>query len=171
MPIYEITVTHLSGARRSKVETFTKLPLRLGRGEECEVRFDAIDDRQVSALHAEVIVDAEGALRLKDLESKNGVFLDGERVEGDAPLPGRAVIEVGQNGPKIQLAWEAATGISFSRLKKDELAKVVTGRPLATTDDAIPVHAGSGEKPLLPLAIGAALLLLGLATAAWFFTR
>ena len=75
MPIYEITVTHLSGSRRSQVETFTKLPLRIGRGEECEVRFDPEEERQVSALHAEVVLSGD-KLVLKDLQSKNGIVLE-----------------------------------------------------------------------------------------------
>lgn len=176
MPIYEITVTHLSGARRSQVETFTKLPLRLGRADECEVRFDPDADRQVSAVHAEVALEGE-QLVIRDLESKNGLLLDGRPVEGDVPLPMRATVEVGPSGPKLQIAWETATGISFSRLKKgDSGPRPQGGRPLASTDAAVPVLPEEAlREPDAVKGRGALLLLLLLlvagGAAAWFFTR
>src|SRR5687768_8801208 len=50
--------------------------LLLGRGGECEI---AIDDPLISRLHARIQVDGEG-VRVEDLYSTNGVYLNGERI-------------------------------------------------------------------------------------------
>ena len=90
----EITVTWLDGNRKGAVETFTSLPLRLGRADECEVRFDADQDLKVSAKHAEVRSDGEGALEVEDLGSKNGTTVNGAATQGPTPLPNHAVVQL-----------------------------------------------------------------------------
>ena len=61
-----------------------RLPARavVGRGKECEV---VLDDDSVSRRHAELARDDRGLYRLRDLESGNGTFLDGEPV-GKEPV-------------------------------------------------------------------------------------
>ena len=56
--------------------------LRIGRADGCELR---IDHPSVSRAHAELQPLADG-WRLRDLDSKNGSFLDGRRLQ-DAVLP------------------------------------------------------------------------------------
>lgn len=51
--------------------------LNLGRDETCDI---LIPDRQVSRFHARLIVKEEGIL-LEDLASKNGTYLNGDRIE------------------------------------------------------------------------------------------
>lgn len=64
----------------------------LGRGKECEM---VLEDRQASREHAE-IRKVGGAFVLKDLESKNGTFVNGTPVsswtlkDGDVIRIGRA---------------------------------------------------------------------------------
>lgn len=50
----------------------------LGRDEDCEGRFPVTG---VSRRHARVVREAAGGLRLVDLGSRNGTFLNGRRVE------------------------------------------------------------------------------------------
>ena len=177
MASYEITVTHLSGSRRSAVETYTRLPLRIGRGDDCQLRFDPEQDRQVSALHAE-IGEGGGGLVVKDLGSKNGLLLNGAPVEGEAPLPNRGVLEVGAGGPRVQVAYEVGGGgIDFNRIRRDQTAKGQF-RPLATTDDSFPASrfAEELEGPApgrRKLIVGAlvGLLLVGGGVAAWVATH
>ncbi len=133
-----ITLTHLSGARRNAVETFSTLPLKLGRAPGCDVRFDPDQDIKVSAEHAELRSDGEGGLEVVDLQSTNGVLVNGVKVEGAAPVPNHAVIEVGADGPRLKLTFEkGAHGISFSKLKKPavEAADAAGARNLRTTDE------------------------------------
>ncbi len=133
----QITITHLSGARRNGVETFATLPLKLGRAPGCDVRFDPDHDVKVSAEHAELRSDGQGGLSVADLQSTNGVLVNGVRVEGSAPVPNHAVIEVGADGPRLKLTYEkGAHGISFSKLRKPEAAGPATAaRNLRTTDE------------------------------------
>lgn len=74
---------------------------RLGRGEECDVRFS---DPRVSSNHAEVLWE-EGKWWIKDLGSKNGTFHDGVRVTRQ-PLPAQAKFELAVNGPVVELSVE-----------------------------------------------------------------
>lgn len=59
----------------------------IGRGGECDL---VLDDGRVSRCHARVEV-AAGAVTVVDNESRNGTFLDGERVTRAAVRPGAQV--------------------------------------------------------------------------------
>lgn len=71
-----------------------ELPLRdgvnvLGRDSSADLH---IDDPTVSRNHAAITLREDGA-SIEDLDSKNGTFLDGERLTGSAPLAeGQAVV-------------------------------------------------------------------------------
>jgi membrane-bound lytic murein transglycosylase D len=76
---------------------------RVGRGEECQIRVASAD---VSRCHAE-IAPGEDSWAVRDLDSTNGTFLDGLRVDG-AALPPRGVITLGPSGPSLEFAVEGA---------------------------------------------------------------
>jgi hypothetical protein len=63
----------------------------LGRDEDCPVW---IDVHSVSRRHARIVVRGSSAT-LEDLQSKNGTFLRGRRVEGRTPLEDRDEIRIG----------------------------------------------------------------------------
>jgi hypothetical protein len=63
----------------------------LGRGETCEVR---VDSSQASRRHAAVRAEGD-QVRVRDLGSTNGTFVNGERVEGERALVPGDRIEVG----------------------------------------------------------------------------
>ncbi len=65
---------------------------RLGRGRGVEVQ---LDDADVSREHARIEVDAHGA-RIVDLDSKNGVEVEGRRVEGSAELDEGTRLRLGE---------------------------------------------------------------------------
>lgn len=136
--MFEITLTHLSGSRRGSVETLGAVPLKLGRADDCHVRFDPEKDLKVSAYHAELRSDGQGGLLIADLESKNGVLVNGVRVQAAAPITNHAVVELGIDGPRLKLTFTRGSGgISFSKLKKPDLdaAPEVLSRNLRTTDE------------------------------------
>jgi hypothetical protein len=86
-----------------------------------------------------------------DIESKNGVVLDGVRIQGSARLPSRAEIEVGRGGPKIRVQFvEGGSGISFTTLRKTGVLRKPDDRPLVSTDDAIPAYTGTPHEYLKP---------------------
>jgi membrane-bound lytic murein transglycosylase D len=100
-----ITVECLSGDvpafRRSFASGF-----RIGRGTECDLRVEA---DPVSRTHAEVFL-REGGWWVRDLNSTNGTWLDGERLT-EAPLRPASQVQLGRKGPVLRfLIGEAAEG-------------------------------------------------------------
>jgi membrane-bound lytic murein transglycosylase D len=75
---------------------------RIGRGEECEVRFDRED---ISRSHAEVAWE-DGVWIVRDLQSTNGTLLDGKLIER-AQLPRKATVGLGKDGPQIEVVVES----------------------------------------------------------------
>ena len=57
--------------------------LSLGRDPECDI---VIDDRQVSRIHAQIKVSKGNEIRLVDLNSKNGTYLNGEVISTPVTL-------------------------------------------------------------------------------------
>ncbi len=60
----------------------------LGRGSSCDV---ILDDAAVSRVHAQVSQDPFGRWIVEDLDSQNGIFIDGRRVQAQAVLPGQKI--------------------------------------------------------------------------------
>lgn len=79
---------------------FTK-PFRIGRVEECEVW---IQDEHVSRAHAEVLFE-DGQWRVRDLNSSNGIFVGGSRVEV-ASVGEATTIRLGILGPSVSFKVE-----------------------------------------------------------------
>jgi pSer/pThr/pTyr-binding forkhead associated (FHA) protein len=87
--------------------------VNIGRADYNDV---VLPDESVSTSHAK-LQRREGVWMLADLESTNGTFVDGERVQGDAPLAPGAMVRFGD----VQLVFEP-------------------------TDDAMGVAKGGGTK-------------------------
>lgn len=60
-----------------------------------------LEDRECSRNHAMFYCDEDGRLWLKDLESRNGTFIDGRRIETEPVYPGSRV-RVGQTEFEIK---------------------------------------------------------------------
>lgn len=70
----------------------------LGRGSDCDV---VLDDREVSRRHAVVRREADRYV-LADLGSRNGTLLNGQRLQGAAPLRDGDVIVI---GPRFRIRF------------------------------------------------------------------
>lgn len=99
----------LSGSRAGQVETFQKAYLGLGRHPLSDVRFDAERDLDVSSRHAAIMRKSEGFV-LQDLGSKNGTYVNGERLEGDRLLVDGDVIGFGAKGPALEFHVQTEAG-------------------------------------------------------------
>jgi S1-C subfamily serine protease len=93
----------VTGSRAGERELFDKAAVVLGRHSQCDVRFDAKLDLDVSARHAE-IRHRHAATTLRDLGSTNGTFVNGERVRGERELRSGDVISLGEMGPQLEIA-------------------------------------------------------------------
>jgi membrane-bound lytic murein transglycosylase D len=97
-PVQAVTVRLADG----RVWRFGQ-PFHIGRDQACEIR---IDDPRVSRRHAIVSVHA-GEWSVRDLQSINGVFTGGRRVES-APVGDGVTFSLGAEGPSITVLPEAA---------------------------------------------------------------
>ncbi len=106
--------------------------LVVGRGDECGLR---LEDPKISRKHLRFELAGDRAV-VTDLESQNGTFVNGARLEGSHRLVSGDVIEIGRSA----LVFHSAPGsegaeTSFDRLQSElehELARAVrSGRALA----------------------------------------
>jgi pSer/pThr/pTyr-binding forkhead associated (FHA) protein len=75
----------------------------LGRGSEVALR---LRDRAVSRTHARILHGEGGSFTVEDLHSPNGVFINGQRIQGRAPLADGDVIELGRSLLRFQAPVE-----------------------------------------------------------------
>lgn len=97
-PLPRLMMLYLGGVGPvpPRTEAVVKTPLLIGRAAQPPAGFTLAEDGKVSAIHAEVRLTADGA-RVRDLGSRNGSFLNGVRLSGDAELHDRDVLRVGHS--------------------------------------------------------------------------
>src|SRR5262245_49005347 len=80
------------GASAGKEIKITREQFVIGRGEDCHLRpkSDAISRR-----HCILVLSQGGGVILRDLGSKNGTYVNEERVEGDRTLKSGDKLKVG----------------------------------------------------------------------------
>ena len=98
-PGSRLRLTFLSGTRRESHLDLAGAVIRIGRAPGNLVWTP--EDRMVSAQHAKIVRLEDGYV-VMDLESTNGTFLNGHRVER-AGLHDRDVIGLGSGGPELEL--------------------------------------------------------------------
>ncbi|MGD2071810.1 MAG: trypsin-like peptidase domain-containing protein [Gemmatimonadota bacterium] len=77
-------------------------PVLVGRDPEAQFRMDPNLDRLVSARHARLDPEGNGWV-LTDLGSRNGTFVNGERVEGARRVNPEDRIQLGRGGPTLRI--------------------------------------------------------------------
>ena len=77
--------------------------IRIGRGKECELRPIGPDDTSVSRVHSEVVLRPDGKVVVRDAQSRNGTFVNSERVTGDVVLKSSDVVQLGPAGPELMV--------------------------------------------------------------------
>jgi peptidoglycan lytic transglycosylase D len=96
LPVPALSVRTEDGRRFRLARTF-----HIGREHDCEVR---IEDGRVSRKHA-VVSFEDGHWVLRDRQSGNGIFVDGQRVES-VPIDGTVTIRLGADGPLLTIELE-----------------------------------------------------------------
>jgi hypothetical protein len=86
----------------------------LGRALDCDV---VIEDMAASRHHAHILTGSEpDAVLLEDLESRNGTFVNDERVDGRLPLLDMARIRVGATLYMLRLAGEPSASDTSNKI-------------------------------------------------------
>ena len=91
----------LTGARTGQRERYEKSVIAIGRHPLSDLRFDPEGDRDVSSRHAELRV-VDGRCSVRDLNSTNGTFVNGARIDGERVLQAGDVLALGDMGPKVE---------------------------------------------------------------------
>ncbi|TFG47455.1 MAG: FHA domain-containing protein, partial [Gemmatimonadales bacterium] len=113
--------TFLTGARAGQTDIVGQPVIIIGRHPDCEVRFDADRDLDVSARHASLTLEGDRYV-LRDLDSTNGTYVQGRPVRDPVPLPAKEVIRFGPSGPKVEF-----TAISSARTDSLGAAEPASG--------------------------------------------
>ena len=107
-----IIFRHISGSRATQVDVVAvgaHRELILGRAPSAAVRFDLHRDTTVGRHHARIEPDATDAtqLRLLDLGSRNGTYLNGARIVGPTAIHAGDILRLGEQGPEVQVLIES----------------------------------------------------------------
>jgi serine protease Do len=113
--VVHLIVRHLSGARATETEIIplgAHRELILGRAPSAAVRFDLKRDTGVGRHHACIVPrdDGRNGFVIVDLESRNGTFVNGRRVAGVVDLCPGDIVQLGDQGPKIEIGFDVGFG-------------------------------------------------------------
>ncbi|MCW8132818.1 MAG: FHA domain-containing protein [Planctomycetota bacterium] len=96
-----------SGALAGRTFEFTAEAVTVGRGEGNTLRLDPYQDQSAGTNHAEIRFK-HGAYVLIDKNSRNGTFVNGQKITGEVPLQPNAVVRFGDKGPEFTALYGAA---------------------------------------------------------------
>ena len=95
----------------------------LGRGGDCDI---VVDDREVSRTHCTVVQCPDGSYLVEDLGSRNGTFINGERVKR-GPLAYGDTIRLGPNTMVVFSPYDAAEEQVLQRQRLETLGRLTAG--------------------------------------------
>ena len=106
-----IVLRHLSGSKATQVEEFPLShfkELSIGRDPACAVRYDPDRDDLVGRQHARVAQDPTDPAQftITDLNSRNGTFVNKQRILGTTKIVPGDVVQFGAGGPEFQFDLE-----------------------------------------------------------------
>src|SRR5215472_8240356 len=115
----KFSLKHLSGSRANRVDRLALSPEReiiLGRDRECHVRYSEADEL-VSRKHLKIVANGETPVRYMavDLGSRNGTFVNRQRVFGALVLSPGARVQLGAGGPEFEFQVETESARKQSR--------------------------------------------------------
>jgi pSer/pThr/pTyr-binding forkhead associated (FHA) protein len=115
--VVDLIFRHLSGARATQVDIVplgAHQELILGRAPSAAVRFDLRRDVVVGRHHARLVPvpGKPGEFLLVDLRSRNGTFLNGCLVIGQAAVKPGDVVQLGAGGPEVEIQLDIRTDVT-----------------------------------------------------------
>ena len=138
----ELRVT--SGSRAGQREQFDKSVISIGRNPINDFRFHPELDPDVSSKHAEIRV-LESKVTLIDLDSTNGTFVNGQRVQGSRALFEGDLIGFGGDGPKVEFHISAVEPAS-TRISTPEDGQGAVPVSAAAAAAAVPLRASTPKR-------------------------
>ncbi len=144
-----VVLRHLAGSRAGQTDEFplgSWQALTIGRDAGCEVKYDPEREDLVSRQHCRIeAAPAEPpSFTLTDLGSRNGTFLNRQRVFSAVRLSPGDVVQLGAGGPEIEFLVEPWEGARPTRVAAPSraVAGPTAGAPLPATAPAPPAGVG-----------------------------
>ena len=100
MPVDVYLEQAMGGGARPRRFSLTSYPCVIGRQPDCSVR---VNTARISRHHAQIERDGSGRLRVRDLGSTNGTFVNGKRILEPTALMHGDVIHVGDREFRLVL--------------------------------------------------------------------
>ncbi len=143
--VERIILRHLSGSKAGHEEVFDLKQLQeltIGRHPSSSVQYDETKDDLVSGQHARITQDAADplAFTLTDLGSRNGLYVDKQRVINAVRLVPGNVIQLGAGGPEFEFDLDPRPE---GQLKKTRAAALSGSGPLPKTRTSEASHSAS----------------------------
>ena len=150
---------HIEGSKAGALDTFDQDRIRIGRQPENDLAFDPQKDASVSGYHAEIYRDGD-AVFIQDLQSRNGTFVNGRKIDQPVLLKDGDILQFSARGPKVSfLTGDAVAESKTAVIDAEELAPKEPQQKKAT-----PIW----RKILLIGLIAVAVL--GLFAVGWYFS-
>jgi len=124
-----IILRHLRDGE-AKVDEFpvdTLIELTFGRDPSCQIHYGERDE-SVGRRHARLTVSRRDPLEitLSDLSSRNGTFVNGQRIQGEVHLKPGDRVQIGTGGPQFQFEVSGAAETRFVPLETPSTKAVET---------------------------------------------
>ena len=147
-----IVLRHLTGSKANQVEEFPLSHVKevvFGRDPSATVKYDPDRDDLVGRQHAKITPDPTDPTQfvITDLNSRNGTFVNRQRIVGTAKINVGDTIQFGPGGPEFQFDLEPRPA---NTLKQTRVA--TAPGPMAPTMPATRVVNTGGMPPTNPMA-------------------
>lgn len=121
-------IKHLSGSKANQVEEFAlkhHSELVFGRETTSTVQYDPERDDLVGRRHAKIAKDAAdpNGFTIIDLQSRNGTFVNNNKITGQTKLVPGDIVQFGPDGPKFQFDVEPRPSLATKQTRISEVKK------------------------------------------------
>ncbi len=114
-----ISFTVQNGSLAGKKIEFSEPIITFGRRATNMVRFSKDHEPGVSNIHCEVYAQ-DGGYYVRDLNSSNGTFVDGQRISAPTRLVHGTVFHLGENGPELVVTLPIADSLPGRPVVEDD---------------------------------------------------
>jgi serine protease Do len=146
-----IVLRHLSGSKANQVEEFPLAHFKeliFGRDPSASVKYDPNSDDLVGRQHAKIIQDSADPKQfvITDLNSRNGTFVNRQRIGGSARISPGDMVQFGAGGPEFQFDVEPRPQVDMRATRMEGTTASYGSSPVTTA----PTRMGSGAAPMVP---------------------
>jgi type VI secretion system protein ImpL len=162
MPIF---LKHIEGSKAGQLDTFDKDQVRIGRQRDNDIAYDPQRETAVSGYHAEIYRDNHNYF-IKDLQSRNGTYVNGRKADGTISLKEGDTIQFSSRGPKLSFSLRDPNAVSAAEETPPSENAPTEVFSVPVKDQAAPekrVGLWNRIQPYLPIigAVGVSSVLLG----------